>query len=192
MKDKNAKGYILPGLILLVFIAITAILVDNPSISSVEGAFAAALVSIILSVWFKVPMRTYYLILVFVFLASPIGSIVNLYRIWGPYDKIVHFMSGILFASIGIIFVKKLLKKEEWHEKEMDMVMIMFAFLFSSAIAGIWEIFEFTADKVMGEGMQRGMVDTVTDMIAGNLGALGFTVYELIRIKTDVNGRKTK
>ena len=49
-----------------------------------------------------------------------------------------------------------------------------FAFFFSSAFAGIWEIFEFTADRLAGGDMQRGMVDTVTDIIAGNLGALTY------------------
>ncbi len=40
---------------------------------------------------------------------------------------------------------------------------MIFAFFFSSACAGIWEIFEFTSDKLLGGGMQRGMEDTVTD-----------------------------
>ena len=48
--------------------------------------------------------------------------------------------------------------------------------MFSGAGAGLWEIFEFVADKVAGGEMQRGMVDTVTDMIAGNIGALVYGV----------------
>ena len=65
---------------------------------------------------------------------------------------------------------------------------VCFAFFFSSAGAGIWEIFEFTADKLAGGGMQRGMVDTVTDMIAGNVGALAYAAFSLAKQR----GRKGK
>ena len=57
-----------------------------------------------------------------------------------------------------------------------------FAFFFSSAFAGIWEIFEFTADRLSGGDMQRGMVDTVTDIIAGNTGALTYFLIFTILI----------
>ena len=63
--------------------------------------------------------------------------------------------------------------------------------MFSGAGAGIWEIFEFLADRIAGGQMQRGMVDTVTDIIAGNAGALVYAAAFLIKLKKDRCKKRT-
>ena len=157
--------------VLLIFTAAVCMIADNPPLSSVIGAFAAAGTAAALSLYLRLPDRLYYLILVFVFLASPVGSVIDMYRIWQPYDKIVHFASGILLAAAAFEIFKKL-----WGNDKGNTMHMSFAFLFSSACAGMWEIFEFAADRLTGGDMQRGMVDTVTDMIAGNAGAVCFVL----------------
>ena len=115
--------------------------------------------------------------LLFVYFASPVGSVLNLYRSVDLYDKVVHFFSGLLLASLGAMIMSVLLKHAVQTIKKTKVYLFAeatFAFFFSSAFAGIWEIFEFTADRLAGGDMQRGMVDTVTDIIAGNLGALTY------------------
>ncbi len=73
------------------------------------------------------------------------GSVMDLYRSFGPYDKIVHFFSGILLATLGMMIITYLLKRFGLtDEKQLEKLMIpavCFAFFFSSAGAGIWEIF---------------------------------------------------
>ena len=111
-----------------------------------------------------------------------------MYTRFGPYDKIIHFISGMLLAGFGMMMISRLLKRafpdeeglsassDEGKRKALKISRMIFAFFFSSACAGIWEIFEFTSDKLLGGGMQRGMEDTVTDIIAGNGGALLYCI----------------
>ena len=49
--------------------------------------------------------------MIFVYFASPVGSVLDMYRSFGPYDKIVHFFSGVLLASFGAMIMSTLLKK---------------------------------------------------------------------------------
>lgn len=154
----------------------------NPPAANVAGAFVSIVIMVIVTKIIKVDDTLFYSGLVFIFMASPLGSIIDLYRFVGPYDKIVHFISGFLLAAFGMFIIEKLLKRTSKVEdlKPFVIPMIFTACMFSSGGAGLWEIFEFLADKIAGGGMQRGMVDTVTDMIAGNIGAL---VYGAVTLK---------
>lgn len=172
--------------------------IDPPAVN-VAGAFAIIAAVLILMRFVKVPDGLFYTGLLFIFFASPMGSIVDLYRIWGPYDKIVHLASGVLLAAAGCALCCRLFNRVEkdivggscvaGEDRAVGTsgrgpvleIIILFAFLTASAGAGLWEIFEFAADKVAGGGMQRGMVDTLTDMIAGNLGGLGYCGYIYLR-----------
>ncbi len=157
----------------------------NPPAANVAGAFVSIVIMVIVTKIIKVDDTLFYSGLVFIFMASPLGSIIDLYRFVGPYDKIVHFISGFLLAAFGMFIIEKLLKRTSKVEdlKPFVIPMIFTACMFSSGGAGLWEIFEFLADKIAGGGMQRGMVDTVTDMIAGNIGALVYGVVIYFRSK---------
>lgn len=161
----------------------------DPPMVNVAGAFAVIITVLILMRFVKIPDGLFYTGLVFIFFASPMGSVIDLYRLWAPYDKIVHFASGLLLAAAGYALCLWLYEKisiealQMWKKRDSKPVLsilILFAFLTASGGAGIWEIFEFTADKIAGGGMQRGMVDTLTDMIAGNLGGIAYCAYMLI------------
>lgn len=154
----------------------------DPPAGNVIGSFASIAALVIVSRLVKVSDALFYSGLVFVFMASSMGSVINLYRTFGPYDKIVHLISGFLLAALGMLIIERLMKKAagKIDLKLFVIPMIFAACMFSSGGAGLWEIFEFVADKVAGGQMQRGMVDTVTDMIAGNIGALIYGVMAVI------------
>lgn len=145
----------------------------NPPMGFLIGCVSAFVAATVVCFLLKVPQHLYILTLVFVYMASPLGSIMNFYRSIDSYDKVVHFFSGLLIAAFGYVFITKLLPVIDQRTK---LIACIFAFLFASAGAGIWEIFEFATDKMAGGGMQRGMVDTVTDMIAGNIGGMLYGV----------------
>lgn len=152
----------------------------NPPVANVIGAYAAILAGVFAAKVFRVSDGLYYTGLVFIFFASAVGSVLNLYRTFDPYDKIVHFGSGLLLAAFGVMLADYFLHRMEInpvHKKTAVLLTALLAFLTASAGAGIWEIFEFATDKLAGGGMQRGMVDTLTDMIAGNLGGFGYSVW---------------
>ncbi len=189
LKGYVMKGRILATIVLCIATAITSIAAYaagiNPPVGNVAGAFASIAVLIIVSKIIKVSDELFYSGLIFVFMASPLGSVINLYRSFGPYDKIVHLISGFLLAALGMLIMEKLMKNSS---RRCDfyiyaLPMIFGACMFSSGCAGIWEIFEFLADKIAGGEMQRGMVDTVTDIIAGNVGALGYGIMAYFKRK---------
>lgn len=157
----------------------------NPPLTNVAGSFGAIVVLLIIAKLLNVRDDLFYCGIVFVYFASPVGSILDMYRRFGPYDKIIHFISGILLASLGAMIAAGILKRAVASFKSSRASMlpqVIFAFFFSSACAGIWEIFEFVADKVAGGEMQRGMVDTLTDMIAGNVGAMVYCIIFIVAV----------
>ena len=155
----------------------------NPPMVNVYGMYVSVLIYLFFSHIMKFSDEFFLSGLIFVYMASPMGSVINLYRSLGLYDKVVHFISGILLAALGTIIVKKLMEKAKIDKSTPMTILIttLTAFTFSSAAAGIWEIIEFLADLLAGGEMQRGMVDTVTDIIAGNIGAIFFSVGMLIK-----------
>lgn len=157
----------------------------DPAPTTIAGSFGSIAVLLLIAYILKVRDDLFFCGLLFVYFASPVGSVLDLYRSVGPYDKIVHFFSGILLASLGAMVMSMLLKRTVKAVKKSNAYLFaqaVFAFFFSSAFAGIWEIFEFTADRLSGGDMQRGMVDTVTDIIAGNTGALTYFLIFTILI----------
>ncbi len=184
-KKKRGIGVLLLVVATLISTVIAFKIGINPPITNIFGAFGAIIFLIVVAKILKIDDGLFYLGLLFIFIASPMGSIINLYRTFDPYDKIVHFISGCLLAAFGMFIIEFLLKKfsNVTDLSSFFIPMIFAAFMFSSACAGIWEIFEFTADNIAGGGMQRGMVDTVTDMIAGNIGAIIYISVVAIKEK---------
>ena len=179
-----AWGLLLMGTLATVIIAKS--MGDELPITTIVGAFAAAVATVLLVKILKEDYL-YYSILVFVFFASPIGSVINLYRKMDSYDKVVHFFSGLLLALIGTMLARYLMMRVGCTEdalKNYSLIILIVGFLTASASAGIWAIFEYTADKLAGGGMQRGMIDTLTDMIAGNLGGLAFCLGSVLKERT--------
>lgn len=109
-------------------------------------------------------VKTPYLL--FVYASAVIGAIGGLYSSVPSYDKIIHFISGLLISWAFISFVQPYIKK--YNAKLMLFTLICF----NGMIALLWEIGEFTFDFVFDKNVQIGLHDTMTDMIAGLVGGL--------------------
>ena len=63
----------------------------------------------------------------------------------------------------------------------------IFILSFSIAVAGIWEIAEFSMDRFTGSNLQHwldtGVIDTMEDIICGTLGGLVFALFKAKRKK---------
>lgn len=68
----------------------------DPPIANVAGSFGAIAALLIVSKLLDIGDDLFYSGIIFVFFASPVGSVLDMYRSFGPYDKIIHFISGIL------------------------------------------------------------------------------------------------
>ncbi len=138
----------------------------------------------------RFPIYFYVSALAFDFLAAALGSAVNLYNSIASYDRFVHFLSGVLLAEAGAIIFRYLLKKRGHAE---DWVLTnCFAFVFSSACAGFWEIYEFATDCLIQASMQGSNNNTMGDIVSGVLGALLYviTVISVARFRRTSEKRR--
>lgn len=108
--------------------------------------------------------------LAFIFLAQLLGSVMHFYGIIYWYDSLVHFVSGILTALLALYL---LLLFNKYDEKSL-VFNILYLVSITLMIAAFWEIFEFSADSILGGNAQRvietGVTDTMKDMICALLG----------------------
>ena len=105
------------------------------------------------------------------------GSILKFYDRFPGYDRVVHFISGLILGYIGVYLVRWLFGRLSLYLEPF--VVILFAGLFSFACAGFWEIIEFLTDCVMHMGVQHGNTDTMGDIVAGYLGGVCFQLHKL-------------
>ena len=67
------------------------------------------------------------------------------------------------------------------HTPAEPLLCRLFSMFFAIAGAGIWEIYEFTADNLLGINMQGDNTNTMGDIISGTLGALTwFGIHTLV------------
>ncbi len=117
----------------------------------------------------SLPFALYFLLMIFVVLSLIMGKMWNFYGKVPQWDFWLHFYSGIILASIGKKICLLLLPKSN------PALLFWFAFLFGSATAGLWEVFEFFGDFLFHLNSQGGSLqDTMTDIIAGNISCLLF------------------
>ena len=105
------------------------------------------------------------------------GSILKFYDRFPGYDRVVHFISGLILGYIGVYLVRWLFGRLSLYPDPF--VVILFAGLFSFACAGFLEIIEFLTDCVMHMGVQHGNTDTMGDIVAGYLGGVCFQLHKL-------------
>ena len=116
-----------------------------------------------------------FLILAFTFLAYPLGSCLDFYRILPGFDKVAHTLSGV-FVSVLCLVLYYLLKPGHAVEARDAALAMVFTFFGSMAVAGLWEIAEYLISFVVGLDLQRvaatGVSDSMQDMIVCMIGTL--------------------
>ncbi|MDZ7641226.1 MAG: hypothetical protein U5J62_04270 [Desulfurivibrio sp.] len=112
-----------------------------------------------------------------------LGEVHGYYERYWWWDVALHTSSGFLLGIIGFLLVY-ILNEMEATELHLNPGFIsFFAFFFALGIGGLWEIFEFTVDLLLGTNMQKemlgdasGLTDTMFDLMVDALGALVITV----------------
>lgn len=153
----------------------------------VLAAAAILIMKVLFTVTFlKKSKASYTASLIFIFLAMYLGNVFDFYQLISIYDKILHFSSGIIIGVVGLIiyahFTKEYMKKLNPH------FMILFIFIFCVALAGCWEIWEFTGDRLFGFNSQNNsLIDTMMDIICGTAGGLVslIPIYRFARGKSN-------
>ena len=118
----------------------------------------------------------------FITFALYFGSMLGFYRLISRYDLFLHASSGFLLFFAAHFFYRFLLRKHPIANVPIHLPVIFDLFV-SIACAGLWEIYEFSADYLLNQHMQGPMTDSMTDMIAGTIGAIAAAVLVYRRLK---------
>ena len=98
---------------------------------------------------------------------------INAYSLWDSTDIPMHFLGG---AAIGYMFTILI---QEAKERKMYIsnksLEILFVLSFVALVAVLWEFLEYLVGASIGIFAQRGVADTMGDLLMGLLGApLGY------------------
>ncbi len=117
----------------------------------------------------------YYINLLFIFLSMYLASVWDFYSI-PNYDKFLHLLSGAVIALIGyVLFIY--LTTENSRKEINSLTAVIFVVIFSTAMAGVWEMWEFTTDSLFGfQAQNNSLVDTMWDIICGSLVGIITTI----------------
>lgn len=150
-------------------------------------SFASILALLIPYIIYKVlKLKTVYIvnftIYLFCFISFTVGMVFNGYSRIPYYDKLVHTLSGVFFALLGLGFYY-CLKPVKKIEKSDYLLVSFFSIFFSSFVSIIWEIYEYIINILIHTDPQRvtstGINDTMQDMIVCLIGSLimWFLIY---------------
>lgn len=148
---------------------------------SIALAFVAPVVFKLMK-W-KPVYEIYTLALIFMFLASTLGSAYRFYDHVLYWDKFVHGISGILgLLASYILFCT--LKKTTYVKKEDRAIMYIFINVCNISIATIWELYEYSTLVLFNYDAIRhystGVHDSMTDIIVCIIGG-GIATYFIYR-----------
>lgn len=126
----------------------------------------------------------YIVIVVFIFFASLLGSCYSFYDI-NHYDDFLHLWSGFISCNVAFSIINFFNTPRQIRDMSKIFIFI-FLLMFSMAVASIWEIAEFSIDKMLGMHTQAGgLEDTIIDMIdalVGTLLMIPFTIRKIRKI----------
>jgi uncharacterized membrane protein YjdF len=118
--------------------------------------------------------------------ADVLGTAGHLYDTFNPYDKIVHFCAGAVFAA-GIYEVLRLLDRRGTVTTSPQLRALL-AVAVSFALAGLaWEVYEYMGDAVFQSGRVQSRLDTVHDLASNVCG--GVIAVVILRTREVVRGR---
>jgi uncharacterized membrane protein YjdF len=99
------------------------------------------------------------------------GGIRGFYDSYYPYyDKVAHFIFGITISML--VFIGVLLLDQCRGMNLSRWMIVGFTVIFAMAMAGFWEIYEWTVDTFFGTHLQNGLDDTMLDMIFCLIGSI--------------------
>ena len=127
---------------------------------------------------------------VFIVLSTLLGTILGLYDMISFYDLVLHCLSGVLLAGLGLYVYTKLKGEQSFNIIIAIIIMIGFA-----VIGGVlWEIWEYVTDDIMSLNSQKHttvdgeqllghdalkdtMLDLISDLVGSVIFALGYIGY---------------
>lgn len=96
----------------------------------------------------------HFLIYFFILSTEVLGDIFSFYDKISFFDIVIHSFSGFIVASLSIYILRL------FYNESSRKLIIVFILSFSMAVASLWEICEFSIDKLLDKDMQKDSVIT--------------------------------
>ena len=143
-------------------------------------------------------------ICLFIFGAEMLGEINSFYERFTWWDNFLHSFSGLILGAIGFMIVYAMNEAEVVKVKLSPIFIAAFAFFFALACGALWEIFEFSGDRLLSMNMQKylppanqtalisdswrydaGLIDTMTDIILDAASAFIVSALGYVKLKRE-------
>jgi len=119
------------------------------------------------------------------------GGILSLYNTFPLYDKIAHFISAVFVSFLAFIVIYIL--DEYWEGLHMDKYAMAFFVIVATMAMGVaWEFNEWITDLFFGTNSQRGLQDTMTDLLVDTIGGTIMAIVGVNMIKSGKLKRMTE
>lgn len=159
-------------------------------IQCVLGLAVMALPSLLARRWkLMLPTAIHVMYYAFLYCAIFLGEVFSFYYLIPHWDTILHFFSSAMLAALGFILIDFLNQDEHVRVSLSPFFASLFAFSFALAMGGVWEIYEYVADGLLGLNMQKfiledgtvltgrmALTDTMDDIIVDAAAALSVAV----------------
>jgi uncharacterized membrane protein YjdF len=143
-----------------------------------------------------IPGFMHIVFVVFLYAAIYLGEVRSFYYKVPHWDTVLHAFSSAMIGALGFSVVKLLNDSEKVQINLSPIFVAIFAFSFALAIGALWEVYEFSFDKLLGLNMQKfafadgtprigrdALSDTMKDLIVDSLGALATSITGYISLK---------
>lgn len=141
---------------------------------------------------YQFPKAIIYFYWVFMAAAAFLGTGLHWMGRVPYYDKLLHFISAILFTLIGYIVVNNMLNPQKITHPILYSLLV---FMFALACCTLWEFYEFTVDAVLDLNLQQyrsganlycgrnALQDTMQDLLFGATGSALYVIYHYIKLR---------
>lgn len=143
-----------------------------------------------------IPGFMHIVFVLFLYAAIYLGEVRSFYYHIPHWDTVLHTFSGAMIGALGFSVVKLLNDSDKVQFYLSPLFIAIFAFSFAFAIGALWEIYEFSFDKLLGLNMQKfafengtmrvgrdALSDTMKDLIVDALGALATSAAGYISLR---------
>lgn len=137
------------------------------------GGVICGAVPYLLEKFTRVRLQPRLVIAYFLFLIGSqcLGSFLDFYSQFPWWDKMLHFLSGILLAYVAFALLDRM-TDESTRQHLSAQIVFLFVLSFTAFVGVVWEIYEFSVDQLLHTQAQQGNTDTMLDLIADTLGGL--------------------
>ena len=126
----------------------------------------------------EIPSNMLVLYTIFLYCAIYLGEVRSFYYMVPHWDTVLHTFSGGVLATLGFSVITLLNKTERIPMIMSPAFVALFTFCFAVTLGVFWEIYEYTADGILGLNMQEFALDNGQQLVGH--AALGDTMKDLM------------